>query len=643
MPRLQSKSGNLLRALLVLALTALFGVAQAQSTCFVSADASIRRLQIMVAKDATAALQVIQAELNFARGVPHPDPNRIATLVAVQAHAFSMLELDGAARTAAQEGIALLPDVLNPTHLELLSTYAENVYDQAGMEAAARNIETTAAQLAPDSVAESCLSITLGVLQHRQDRADLAIVNLMRAYQTGVTLDRPVQRKMAAHALTKVLRDMYDYEQALAMNAEAIEWDVAHDSTLSLSVGRYLRGTIHKEMREFQHAIKEFEAARALSLEVKDTQGIAFADMDLCQVQIEIGQLVEARRRCDSALRIFNASGSRDLRKLTRADLAYIDIQEGQAARALATLDDILNNDAEDVPARNVAPIFKLRSRANAALGKFRESHADLQEYLRRVTSADDARRIRQSATLRARFEMDRQLQRNAELNRELKASEQRQLDQKRWTAIAIGTGAIIIILLTIHVISIRRHRRQLATLANTDSLTALPNRRHTYRMGKEAMAIAAEAHAPLTVAVVDLDHFKSINDRFGHAGGDRVLQEFARVCRESIRAQDILGRWGGEEFLIVMPGASLEVALIALERLRTLALRIELPEMGAGLQVGLSAGLAALEPDVKTLDELIARADAALYRAKHEGRDLVRIADENFETASSGVRRALR
>jgi diguanylate cyclase (GGDEF)-like protein len=194
-----------------------------------------------------------------------------------------------------------------------------------------------------------------------------------------------------------------------------------------------------------------------------------------------------------------------------------------------------------------------------------------------------------------------------------------------------------------IHAISIRRHRKQLAHLANNDSLTGLPNRRHTYEQGKAAMARAAEDRRPMTVAVVDLDHFKSINDRCGHAAGDNVLRAFASVCRESIRSTDIIGRWGGEEFLIVMPGATLDVALIALERLRGLALRIKLPPAGVGLQVGMSAGLASLESNVKTLDELIARADAALYKAKHEGRDLVRIAVEDFDKASSGVLRALR
>ncbi len=627
----------------MLLLVGFLSSAQAQISCFISADPDIRQIQATVAKDARASLTRIQAALTSARNVPHPDPYRIASLLAIRAESYSILELDNDARATALEGLALVPDPSDPIRLQLLSVFAENVYDHAGIVESIRTIEAARSQLSPDSIPESCLSVTLGVLQHRQDRADLAIVNLMQAYQTGVSLDRPIQRKIAAHALTKVMRDMDDYEQALALNAEVVDWDKAHGATLSLSVSRYMRGTILKEMREFPDAIEEFKAARALSVEVNDTQGVAFADMDLCGLEIQIGQLTEARKLCDNALRIFAASGSIDLMKQTRSDIAYIDLEEGQAARALEALNEILKNGASDVPPRNVAPIIKLRSRANAAMGNYRESYADLEEYQRRMTAADDARRIRQSATLRARFEMDRQLQRNAELNRDLQVSQQRQVEQERWTAIAAATGAIIIILLVLHAISIRRHRRQLALLANTDSLTGLPNRRRTYELGKEAMAKALEDKLPLTVAVVDLDHFKSINDRFGHAGGDRVLQEFARVCRESIRAEDILGRWGGEEFLIVMPGASLDVALIALERVRALALHIELPSMSAGLRVCLSAGLASLEPNLKTLDELIARGDAALYRAKHEGRDLVRIADESLLEMSSGARRALR
>ena len=161
-------------------------------------------------------------------------------------------------------------------------------------------------------------------------------------------------------------------------------------------------------LREFPAAIVEYVKARALSVDLNDTQGVAFSDMNLCEVRIELLQLTEARQRCENALSIFTAAQSNDLVKQVRSHLAYIELEEGHTASALATLTALLENGAADMPPREVAPLLKLRSRANAALGNFRESYADLEEYLRRTTAADDARRIRQAATLRARFEMDR-------------------------------------------------------------------------------------------------------------------------------------------------------------------------------------------------------------------------------------------
>jgi diguanylate cyclase (GGDEF)-like protein len=642
MPRHQSLTGFLARAFF-LALLACAGSAQAQTSCFVNADSTIYRLQLLAGRNATITLPLIDAELNATRGLPELDLNRMAMLYSVRAQTFQVLELDADARAAAMEGMQLVPDVNNPIHIELLSVYSENVYDHAGIDTAIKSIEAVRSRLAPDSVAESCLRITLGTLQYRQDRADLAVVNLMHTYQTGLTQGRIVQRMIAASALSKVMRDMGDYNQALALNAEVIDWNKSQNASLNLSVTRFLRGTILKEQRLFPEAIEEFRKARELSVNLDDSQGIAFADLDLCKTLIEIGQLKEARERCENALRLFVIARSNDVIKHARAGLARIDLEEGHPATALVALNGVLANGASDMPPRDIAPLFKLRARANAALGNFRQSYADLDESLRRMTAAEEARRIRQSAALSARFEADQQLERNAQLNRELKASEDRQREQRRWSIIALGTGAIVITLLTLQIFSSKRHRRQLAQLANHDSLTGLPNRRRTYELGVTAMEKAASGHSPLTVAVIDLDHFKSINDRCGHAAGDKVLQQFAQACRQAMRGYDIFGRWGGEEFLLVMPGTTLDIALIALERLRALAAAIELPPSGAGLRVALSAGLATFEANITSLDELIARADAALYKAKHEGRDLVRVDPASYDAASSGVRKQLR
>ena len=116
------------------------------------------------------------------------------------------------------------------------------------------------------------------------------------------------------------------------------------------------------------------------------------------------------------------------------------------------------------------------------------------------------------------------------------------------------GGRVEVIVLLTAYILNANlRHRRQLLRLASQDSLTGLPNRRRTAELAKAALSATISAQQPVTVAIIDLEHFKAINDRYGHAAGDYVLREFARTSRESLRDSDILGRWGGEEFLLVM------------------------------------------------------------------------------------------
>jgi diguanylate cyclase (GGDEF)-like protein len=325
--------------------------------------------------------------------------------------------------------------------------------------------------------------------------------------------------------------------------------------------------------------------------------------------------------------------------------LARIDLAEGHPEKALATLNEVLDHSGTDVLPYRVAALYQWRARTNAALHNYRDAYNDLAEYMRRYVATNDADRTKQAVALRARFETDREVERNALLKRELDLSHeqsQRQAQQLRWNAIAAVSAVLVIALLIYFLVTNLRFRKQLVRLASLDGLTGLPNRRRTAELATEALADATASEKPLTVAIIDMDHFKFINDRCGHATGDYVLREFARLGRESVRACDVLGRWGGEEFLLIMPDATSDVAMATLERLRTLVFAINLPPSGAGLRVSLSAGLAVRERQVRSLDELIARADAALYLAKNEGRDLVRLADEKFLT-TSGIRRATR
>ena len=622
-----------------------FGLQPAAAACIPNADPAIRALQILVDQDANAALKKVAQLLKTELTAPMPNGQRLASLYSVQAQAYSILELESKARDAVFKGLKYATDNTDPVRIMLLSLYAENVYDQAGIAAAVKTTEEAQAVQKRGSLEDICLLIGRGLLQYREDREDLAIGSLTQAYRSSTTPALAEPHVLAAGVLATVLRGMGDYPQALALNQEAIDWDTAQHAPLALSVDRFLRGRILILMQKYAQAIDEFDDARKLSAMLNDTQGVAFADVRVCESRIELGQLIKARAACENALFTFIASRFSDEVKETEALLARIDLAEGHPEKALATLNEVLDHSGTDVLPLRVASLYQWRARTNAALHNYRDAYNDLSEYTRRYVSTNDADRTKQAVALRARFETDREIERNALLKRELDLSHeqsQRQAQQLRWNAIAAVSAVLVIALLMYFLVSNFRYRQQLVRLASTDGLTGLPNRRRTAELATDALAAATESDKPLTIAIIDMDHFKFVNDRCGHATGDYVLREFARLGRESVRPEDALGRWGGEEFLLIMPDATADVAIATLERLRTLVFGINLPPSGAGLRVSLSAGLATRDRQVRSLDELIARADAALYVAKNEGRDLVRVADEKF-LSTSGIRRVVR
>jgi diguanylate cyclase (GGDEF)-like protein len=617
----------------------------ALASCLISADPAIRELQALVDKDATRALRQVGTQLQLLEGAPDADAHRMASLYAVQAQGYSILELDDDAKNAASKGLKFATLATDPVHVDLLSTYAENVYDAAGMVTAIKSIDAARASQVKGSLADTCLLITRGLLQYRQDRADLAIGSLTQAYYASTAPEFAVPRIVSASVLSSVMRSTGDYAQALALNQEVIDWDTQQGATLSLSVNRFLRGKILNLMKQYANAIEEFTEARTLSVQLHDVQGVAFADLLDCTARIELDQLERAASACNSALRSFTVAHSADEMKEAEGLLARIDLAKGHAEKALNTWNEVLDHEGADLLPSRVASLYQWRARANAALHNYRDAYADLTEYARRYAAANDAERTKAAAALRARFETDREIERNALLKRELDVSReqsQRQAQALRWNAIVVTSGVLVIALLIYFLIVNRRYRQQLVKLASQDGLTGLPNRRRTAELATAALAEATAAQTPLTIAIIDMDHFKIINDRCGHATGDFVLKEFARVGRESLRESDVLGRWGGEEFLLVMPGATLEFAMASLERMRTLVFGIRLPTSGSGMRVSLSAGLATSLRHGRSLDEMIARADSALYVAKNEGRDLVRVADESY-LATTAIRRAIR
>ena len=194
-------------------------------------------------------------------------------------------------------------------------------------------------------------------------------------------------------------------------------------------------------------------------------------------------------------------------------------------------------------------------------------------------------------------------------------------------TVVLAGVG-----LLAVRVAQLRaQHQQQrvelqqalarISELATRDELTGLPNRRAILDQLATETARHARKKQPLAIALIDLDHFKRINDAHGHAGGDQVLRGFAHRVESELRGGDVMARWGGEEFLLMLPDTSIEAAQQCLQRLRDRLQATPFDEVAPGLTLTFSAGVTGCLGQGDT-DSAIERADQAMYRAKEAGRD---------------------
>ncbi|KQV48588.1 hypothetical protein ASC95_21990 [Pelomonas sp. Root1217] len=183
--------------------------------------------------------------------------------------------------------------------------------------------------------------------------------------------------------------------------------------------------------------------------------------------------------------------------------------------------------------------------------------------------------------------------------------------------SIWLGLALLYLLMRLVH---LQTRSQQLVQMATTDALTGAYNRKGLEDVLQQAVADWREHRHPLCLVLLDIDHFKAVNDTRGHQAGDRVLAGLAELVRSHVRGQDLLGRWGGEEFLLVCRDTGLMQAVAIAEKLRALVAE---HDFGDGLRVTASFGVAAMNSE-RPLDQLFAAADTALYRAKAAGRNRV-------------------
>jgi len=176
--------------------------ANPQMVCMSIPDPTLRPIQALVTQDAAKALKAAQAEVIKLQGTANSDPVHLASLYALESQSYGMLELDADARAAAKKGLSLMPQPSDPVHVSLLIADAENVYDDAGMKAALASITATRLAQIPGSINDTCLLITIGLLQMRMNHPELAIHSLSQAHLASGLPGMADQKVMAAGTLS---------------------------------------------------------------------------------------------------------------------------------------------------------------------------------------------------------------------------------------------------------------------------------------------------------------------------------------------------------------------------------------------------------------------------------------------------------
>ena len=439
-------------------------------------------------------------------------------------------------------------------------------------------------------------------------RFDVALDAAHALVDEARTLADPLQSLVSAYALAVCLERMGDSWQADRLLREALQaydsqeprlqWLVAANAVAAVGIGlaHRLAGTdADQERQEILQSARGYSEQALAQLQVlQDPLYEVAVPGNLGEIYLLQGDLVAARPLLDRALAYATARGLRAHAWRVRTSLADWDLADGQAQQARAAALQLLGEMGQAAPQQTAIRAHDTAYRACRALRQYKQALVHLEASERMERTRTLAQLKAQSQLFVTRVEAQRV---------------RSQAESARAEA---------------------HHQREQAALyaaeAERDPLTGLGNRRHLERRCAELLPAAERDHQPLVVAVLDIDHFKQVNDRHGHAVGDRVLVALAQLLREKTRAGDVLVRHGGEEFVMVLPGMGSARALEVCERLREGLARYLWADHGLPAEgITVSIGLAAAGP--YRLDDLLQSADAVLFRAKHEGRNRVVLA----------------
>lgn len=368
--------------------------------------------------------------------------------------------------------------------------------------------------------------------------------------------------------------------------------------------------------------------ALALFTRLGNERGIAYAASNVGLALDRLGDPAGALPYHERALAIRAAVGDLHGQVNSRITLAGSALALGQPASADGHLDaaEALLEGNPGASAGLLLEVVRQRVIVAEARGDFRRALAQQREVTRlqdELAARGHAERV---AEIQARFDSDRQA-RQIELLRSAGQIQTLQLQRQRlWLGVVLLASVLLAVLAAVSYRRLRlghRVARELERAARTDAVTGLANRRAMLERLDQELERSRQTGQPLTLVMADVDHFKAINDRHGHDAGDTVLVAIGERLASTLRSQDTLARWGGEEFLLLLPATGPQGGHAIAERLRRAISAVPFTVAGEPVGLTITQGLATARPGMDA-QSLIKAADQALYEGKRRGRDQV-------------------
>jgi diguanylate cyclase (GGDEF)-like protein len=570
----------------------------------VLANATIQAVDENVYKDPQKALAVAEAAI---KALPAKSRDR-AHWQAIAADSAMVLELPEQALRHTQAGLASLTESERDAEMgqRLLISLAASQSRTGKVQDSIKTINDVIANLESKDLPAWLLVEAL------TERADMnsnagnfreALADLLQAYALAQPTGNRGLRGDVAGYLGNVYMAMGDYELATQYSREGLASAIQRNELVTQSIEEFGLAQALQLSGQLVEAEQYYASSRLHSEQVGDPQGVAFANLGLADMALNDKKYDKAERMFRSALPIFitvkniysQASIALGLGEIALARGNFQNAYE-QANHALQLIEKA-NSHGHEMRAHD------LLSKVYVARGEYQSAfmHSSLARQIEKATLI--AARNLSVAGMEERFDSERQKQ----------------------EAIYYAASISLLILVGFLIYAGYKNsklRDKLSKLALTDVLTGIANRRSVMAIFEQEFIRARRYGFPLSVAMLDLDHFKSINDSFGHDAGDEVLREFCQMVREHLRLTDSFGRWGGEEFIIIFPHTSADDAIMSINRIRAAMSSLPYKKLRGERQATFSAGLAFQTSEDVDVDALIKRADGALYLAKNSGRN---------------------